>query len=40
LLRYPLRTIELPDPGILIDIDTHNDLQVARGHAGDADALT
>lgn len=40
LMRYPVRTIEVPDPGILIDIDTHNDLQVARGHAGDADAMT
>jgi molybdenum cofactor cytidylyltransferase len=40
LNRYPVFALELPDPGILIDIDTHNDLQVARGQAGGEDALS
>jgi molybdenum cofactor cytidylyltransferase len=39
LLRYPSRTVEVQDPGILIDIDTHNDLQTARSHAGGDDAV-
>ncbi len=39
LLRYPSRTVDVQDPGVLIDIDTHNDLQAARSRAGDGDAL-
>jgi molybdenum cofactor cytidylyltransferase len=30
LLRYPSHAIELPDPGILVDIDTQQDLHAAR----------
>jgi molybdenum cofactor cytidylyltransferase len=33
LMRYPVYALEVPDPGILIDIDTHNDLQMARERA-------
>lgn len=30
LMRYPSHTIELPDAGVLIDIDTEDDLHAAR----------
>lgn len=30
LLRYPSQSVELDDPGVLVDIDTQHDLQRAR----------
>jgi molybdenum cofactor cytidylyltransferase len=32
LMRYPVKTLETDDAGILIDIDTHQDLSLARSH--------
>jgi molybdenum cofactor cytidylyltransferase len=40
LARYPSHGLELDDPGVLLDLDTAEDLERLRHHSGEAGGLS